>query len=110
MGLENLTQAQIENLATFANTVLTKPETRKEALLLAKKANPDDIQVKVIFPAIREGDMPANVKAIAEAMTLDNKGGQVVGIDEKVGVGLLAQELGVDWTAYGKACEEAANV
>lgn len=59
-----------------------------------KKAN--TIQVKVNFPAIREGDMPANVKAIVEAMTLDNKGGQVVGIDEKVGVGMLYAELGYE--------------
>jgi hypothetical protein len=57
---------------------------------------PKTIQVKVNFPAIREGDMPANIKAIAEAMTLDNKGGQVVGIDEKVGVGMLYAELGYE--------------
>lgn len=55
-----------------------------------------DLELKVIFPAIREGDMPTNVKAIAEAMTLDNKGGQIVGIDEKVGVGLLYEQLGVE--------------
>jgi len=55
-----------------------------------------DLELKVIFPAIREGDMPANVKAIAEAMTLDNKGGQIVGIDEKTGVGLLYEQLGVE--------------
>ena len=44
---------------------------------------------------IREGDMPANVIAISNAMTLQNKGGQIVGIDEKVGVSLLYEELGV---------------
>ncbi len=59
-----------------------------------KKTN--TVQVKVNFPAIREGDMPANIKAIVEAMTLDNKGGQIVGIDEKLGVGLLMKELGVE--------------
>ena len=46
----------------------------------------DDIEVKVSFPSIREGDLPALVKANVEAMTLDNKGGQIVGIDEKAGV------------------------
>lgn len=46
----------------------------------------DDIDVRVDFPAIREGDMPALVKATVEALTLDNKGGQVVGIDERAGV------------------------
>ena len=38
--------------------------------------------------------MAANVKAIVEAMTLDNKGGQIVGIDEKTGVKMLYRELG----------------
>jgi hypothetical protein len=61
-----------------------------------KKGKTKDLEIKVIFPAIREGDMPAIVKAIAEAMTLDNKGGQIVGIDEKVGVGLLYEQLGVE--------------
>jgi hypothetical protein len=71
----------------------------------ASQSRPDDqIQLKCNFPAIREGDMPANVKAIAEAMTLDNKGGQVVGIDEKVGVGLLYEQLGV--ADYGDVLDE----
>ncbi len=68
----------------------------KGGMVYEAVAKPNTIQVKVTFPAIREGDMAANVKAIAEAMTLDNKGGQVVGIDEKVGVGLLYKELGVE--------------
>lgn len=59
-----------------------------------KKKN--TIQLRVNFPAIREGDMPQLVKAITEAMTLDNKGGQVVGIDEKAGVRLLYEQLGVE--------------
>jgi hypothetical protein len=62
----------------------------------ASQSRPDDqIQLKCNFPAIREGDMPLLVKAIAEAMTLDNKGGQVVGIDERTGVQLLAETLGL---------------
>ncbi len=56
----------------------------------------DEIQIKCIFPAIREGDMAVNVKAIVEGMTLDNKGGQIVGIDERVGVGLLYEQYGVE--------------
>ncbi len=62
------------------------------------------IQLKCIFPSIREGDMPANVKAITEAMTLDNKGGQIVGIDERAGVARLAEELGLE--NYGDVLEE----
>ncbi len=62
----------------------------------ASNGQPDDqIQLKCLFPAIREGDMPANVTAIAEAMTLGNTQGQVVGIDEKEGVTLLFEQLGV---------------
>lgn len=65
---------------------------------LYEKAKPkdDEVQIRVTFPAIREGDAPAIVKAIAEAMTLDNKGGQIVGIDEKTGVLLLLETLGVE--------------
>ncbi len=57
----------------------------------AKKPAADEIAIRVNFPAIREGDFPALIKAVVEAMTLDNKGGQVVGIDEKVGVRSLLQ-------------------
>jgi hypothetical protein len=62
----------------------------------AKKAKPNRIDVMATFPAIREGDLPQMVKAIVESMTLDNKGGQVTGIDEKLGVTLLMQQLGVE--------------
>lgn len=62
----------------------------------AAKPKPDEILVRVTFPAIREGDMPTIIKAIAEAMTLDNKGGQIVGIDEREGVRLLYETLGVE--------------
>jgi hypothetical protein len=60
------------------------------------KSGSDDIEVKVIWPSIREGDTPSIVKAIVESMTLDNKGGQIVGIDEAVGVGLLYEALDVE--------------
>lgn len=70
-----------------------------------EKSDPrrDEIRLKCIFPAIREGDMPENVKAIVEAMTLDNKGGQIVGIDEKRGVLRLAEELGLE--DYGETLD-----
>ncbi len=70
----------------------------------ATKPSTQQIEVKVNFPAIREGDQSLNVKAIVEAMTLDNKGGQVVGIDEKVGVGLLYEQFGVE--DYGDILDE----
>lgn len=57
---------------------------------------PDKIQVTVSFPAIREGDMPQIINAISTALTLNNKGGQVVGIDEKTGVLMMLRELGFE--------------
>lgn len=68
-----------------------------------KKVAPD-IQVKVDFPAIREGDMPAIVNALVAAMTLNNKSGTVVGIDERAGVGLLSAQVGIE--DYGDLLEE----
>jgi hypothetical protein len=60
----------------------------------AKKKNL--IEVKVSFPAIREGDIPQLITATTDAMTLGNKGGQVVGIDEKAGVRRLYELLGME--------------
>ena len=59
-------------------------------------AKGDDIEVRVDFPAIREGDLPALVKATVESMTLDNRGGQIVGIDEKAGVLNLMRLLDIE--------------
>ena len=62
----------------------------------AAKPKDDEIHIRVTFPAIREGDMPAIITAITTAMTLENKGGQIVGIDEREGVRLLYETLGVE--------------
>ena len=62
----------------------------------AKKPAANEIHIRVNFPAIREGDLPQLVTAITDAMTLQNKGGQIVGIDEKVGVRLLYEAFGVE--------------
>ena len=56
----------------------------------------NDIEIKVNFPSVREGDTPALVGAVVQSMTLGNKGGQVVGIDEKAGVTKLAELVGID--------------
>ena len=64
----------------------------------AVKPKDDEVLVRVTFPAIREGDMTAIIKATVEAMTLENKGGQIVGIDERAGVRLLFEALGVEDT------------
>lgn len=57
----------------------------------AKKSN--QIELTVTFPAIREGDLPQLVAAVTMSMTLANKGGQIVGIDEKAGVLMLLRQL-----------------
>ena len=68
-----------------------------EAKTKAAKATHDHkIEVMVDFPTIIEADMPARVGAIVNAATLGNKGGQIVGIDEKVAVGMLYDELGYE--------------
>lgn len=91
-----------ESLEGIGETNIVITEAKRVTLptgrLVYEKSapQPNKIQVKVNFPAIREGDLPANVIAITDAMTLQNKGGQVVGIDEKVGVGLLYSEFGVE--------------
>jgi hypothetical protein len=59
-------------------------------------AQTGEVIVTVNFPAILEGDVPAMVTAIVHAMTLENKGGQVVGIDEKVGNRALYDTLGIE--------------
>lgn len=62
----------------------------------AKKRSNGTIELAVNFPTIRQGDMPALVKATVEAMTLDNKAGEIIGIDEKAGVKLLYQHLDIE--------------
>ena len=86
----------LERIRIFEAKRAVKPNKALVYANEAKDPTSTDINVRVNFPAIREGDMPAIVKAITEAMTLDNKGGQIVGIDEKVGVRLLLEQLGID--------------
>ena len=62
----------------------------------ALKPKDGKVEIQVNFPAIREGDIPALVAATVAAMTLGNRGGQVVGIDEKAGVRQLYDDLGIE--------------
>jgi hypothetical protein len=62
----------------------------------SKKQNGAVIEVLCTFPAIREGDRKENVDALVESLTLGNKGGLVVGIDEKEGVRALYKANGID--------------
>lgn len=90
-----------ESLGIEADKVIVmecKRITRADGARVYEKAAPSAKQVKVQvnFPGIREGDLPVLVAAWVEAMTLGNKGGQIVGIDEKEGVKGLFALLGVE--------------
>lgn len=62
----------------------------------ATPADSQDIEISINFPNIVEGDIPLLVKATVDAMTLGNLQGQVVGIDERAGVRLLYDQLGIE--------------
>lgn len=55
-----------------------------------------EIRIQVNFPSIREGDMKVLIDAGVEAGTLGNKGGQVVGIDEKTLVKYMYRVLDIE--------------
>lgn len=57
---------------------------------------PNKIEVLCSFPSIREGDTLEEVNSVVAAMTLGNKGGQIVGIDEKEGVRKLSKIAEID--------------
>jgi hypothetical protein len=92
---ESANGVKIRIVAAPRHVVETPSGARKWAYREAGKKDPATIEVRVDFPAIREGDAVAETNAIVEAMTLGNKGGQIVGIDEKEGVKLLYKARGV---------------
>lgn len=53
-----------------------------------------DLEIKVAFPSILEHDIASQVNAIVSAMTLN--GFEPTGIDTKLGIGMLMQELQVE--------------
>lgn len=62
----------------------------------AKKKTDGVIKLRANFPAIREGDVKVLVDALVNAMTLGNKAGQVIGIDEKEGIRRLFELNGFE--------------
>jgi len=56
-----------------------------------KTKDPNKINIAVKFPAIVEGDIPQRIAAIVNAMTMN--GFETTGIDERVGVELMLNEL-----------------
>ena len=86
------TEAPRMMTATGLSVYMTEAQRAKAG----KQKLATDIEIKVTFPAIREGDIPALINATVEAMTLGNKGGQIVGIDEKEGVRKLFELNGTE--------------
>lgn len=70
--------------------------TEAERVKAKKPKKDSEIEITVTFPSIREGDIPQLSAAVVEAMTLGNKGGQIVGIDEKAGVTKLFELNGFE--------------
>lgn len=72
------------------------PKGKLKEASAKKPKKPEEMTIKVSFPAVLEHDIGKQVAAITEAMTLN--GFEATGIDERTGVGLLLAELGVeDW-------------
>jgi hypothetical protein len=74
---------------------LREAYTAREA---AGKKKPAQPTINVVFPSILEHEVLSQIQAIVAAGTLGNTQGAIVGIDERILIGLLLQELGVeDW-------------
>lgn len=68
----------------------------KGRLVYEAGVKPGVIEVMVNFPTIIEADVPAQVGAVIQSMTLGNKAGEVIGIDQKEGVRLLYRLVGTE--------------
>lgn len=87
-----------QRVAGFAvKSSATAPKGKlREARARKDKPASDIPTIQVIFPSILEHNLIDQVASIQNAMTLGTQG--IIGIDERVGVGLLLQELDVeDW-------------
>lgn len=62
----------------------------------AAKGSSPDIRVMAVFPTIIEADTPAQISAVVQAMTLGNKSGEIVGIDERAGMAELYRLIGIE--------------
>lgn len=74
MALEGLNEEQVTRLATFAQSVLSNPDTKLEALRLAKKINPKfsnpELDTDTRIQAVRE-ESAAALKKIQEERDAD---------------------------------------
>ena len=95
-----LREALERRQANMGKVVITEAKRFRanDGRLLYEKADTktNTIEVRVVFPSIREGDIPALIGATVAAMTLNNKDGEIVGVDEKEGVRKLGQLIGIE--------------
>src|SRR5271166_5152054 len=74
MALEGLNDEQVQRLATFAQSVLSNPETKLDALRLAKKINPKfsnpELDTETRVQAARE-ESAAEIKKLREENEAD---------------------------------------
>lgn len=61
----------------------------------AKNPAPQPADVKVVFPPILEGDLAGEITSVVQSMTLGT-GDPRAGIDQRTGIMLLLQKLGVE--------------
>jgi len=82
-----------EDLEVIAKFVLASSASAPRGRLREAAKKAETIDVNVVFPPILEGDIPAEIGAIVNAMTLGTQA--VIGVDEREGVRLLLEKLGV---------------
>lgn len=83
-----------EDLAIIARFVLSASASAPKGRMREAKKKVETIDVQVVFPPILEGDIPAEIASVVQAMTLGS--GAVIGIDERAGVRELLNLVGVD--------------
>lgn len=96
---EALAKRQGVDVSEFKpESVLIEAAPRKKSKRVEAVKTPADsaqkITIDVKFPDIMTHEIEKRVEAIMKAMTLDGK--QPIGIDQRVGTGLLLSELGVE--------------
>lgn len=83
-----------EILQIICRYVLERARTTPGGSLREAVTDPNTVTISVEFPDILEHDGASRIQQIVSSMTLDGK--QVNGIDERIGIGLLLTELGVE--------------
>lgn len=83
-----------EDLQVICGEALGRSQRAPNGRMREAERAGEPIRIEVNFPSVLEHDVASRVRAIVEAMTLN--GYQAVGIDERVGIGMLLSELGYE--------------